>query len=85
MSKKKAAAPGSRLFMVCPNFAVDCLETLYDIGCELQPYYEDAVRAAGRDCSAQPLVTVPCLNATKAHVRVLQHVLAPYVGTAPVS
>ena len=80
-----AANGQGRVFMVCPNFAVDCLETLYDIGCELQPYYEEAVRAAGRDYLAQPLVTVPCLNATKAHVRVLQHVLAPYVGATSIS
>ncbi len=75
-----AANGRGRVFMVCPNFAVDCLETLYDIGCELQPYYEDQVRKNGRDYDAQPLVAVPCLNATKAHVSVLQHVLAPYVG-----
>ncbi|MFR5090745.1 MAG: ferrochelatase [Adlercreutzia equolifaciens] len=33
----RAAEPGSRLFMVCPNFSVDCLETLYDVPYELEP------------------------------------------------
>lgn len=35
----QAAEPGSRLFMVCPNFSVDCLETLYDVPYELEPLY----------------------------------------------
>lgn len=77
-----AANGQGRVFMVCPNFAVDCLETLYDIGCELRPYYEGLVRESGRDYQSQPLIAVPCLNATKAHVSVIQHVLAPYMSSS---
>ncbi|WP_165173510.1 ferrochelatase [Adlercreutzia sp. ZJ242] len=98
----------SRVFMVCPNFAVDCLETLYDVERELKPGYLAALRAAGASAegkadaarvakragahtapgaSAAPaaheaFTYVPCLNKSKAHVRVLAHVLAPYVGDA---
>lgn len=84
----------SRVFVVCPNFAVDCLETLYDVERELKPEYLAAMRAAGAglgsaaaDADAGAPVMrddaftyVPCLNKSKAHLRVLAHVLAPYVG-----
>lgn len=125
----QAAEPGSRLFVVCPNFAVDCLETLYDVPNELEPIYRAALageivdadeepgalentgRSAAR-CDAhleahrdvartvrmkrsaddfrrgahrqpgddEPFVYVPCLNKSKAHLKVLASVLAPYVG-----
>ena len=125
----RAAEEGSRLFVVCPNFAVDCLETLYDIPFELEPLYRaalagEAVNAeeepgalentgrraahcddhlaarqaathAGRDRTGEPafrrgshrrptpeesFIYVPCLNKSKAHLKVLTAVLAPYVG-----
>lgn len=66
------AAPEPRTFVVCPGFSIDCLETLYDVKCELRPAY---LESGGRR-----LAYVPCLNATRAHLRVLAHVLAPYVG-----
>ncbi len=123
----QAAEPGSRLFLVCPNFAVDCLETLYDVPAELEPVYRaalageavdadeepgalentgkkavgDAHRAARRDNArtgvpqrtAEPFrrgahrqlgddeafVYVPCLNKSRAHLKVLAAVLSPYV------
>lgn len=99
----------ARVFIVCPNFAIDCLETIYDIEHELKPAYLEQRRAMGRECvdrtaevdevaareeasrtgaharinvfsDDDALVYVPCLNKSKAHVRVLAHVLAPYVG-----
>lgn len=125
----QAAEPGSRLFVVCPNFAVDCLETLYDVPHELEPIYRAALagelvdaeeepgalentgkRAAHCDAHLkahqdvartvrmkraadgfrrgthrqpgedEPFVYVPCLNKSRAHLKVLAHVLAPYVG-----
>lgn len=123
----QAAEPGSRLFMVCPNFAVDCLETLYDIPHELEPLYEAALAGEYVDADEEPgalentgkaaahcheeahgdiirtkrrqqaaedylrgnhartqepedFVYVPCLNKSKAHIKVLTHLLAPYVG-----
>ncbi len=44
-----AEADVGRVFFVCPNFAVDCLETLYDIEHELKPFYFDQIRKAGRE------------------------------------
>ena len=122
----QAAEPGSRLFMVCPNFSVDCLETLYDVPYELEPLYraviagqkvnadeepgalENTGKAAARcdDAHAdladarrrqraaddfrrgahrqrsddEAFIYVPCLNRSRAHLKVLTHILAPYVG-----
>ena len=109
----QAAEPKSRLFMVCPNFSVDCLETLYDVPYELEPLYraviagqkvnadeepgalENTGKAAARcdDAHAdladarrrqrsddEAFIYVPCLNRSKAHLKVLTAVLAPYVG-----
>lgn len=132
----QAAEPGTRLFMVCPNFSVDCLETLYDVPYELEPLYlavlsglevnaaeepgalentgkaashcdehlrahqgtgEDFVDARNtmrrkrladdfrqgaysRPAAGESFVYVPCLNKSKAHLKVLTAVLAPYVG-----
>lgn len=127
----RAAEPNSRLFLVCPNFAVDCLETLYDVPHELEPIYRaalageivdadeepgalentgkraarcDAHLEAHRDVARtvrmkraaddfrrgahrqiaddEPFVYVPCLNKSRAHLKVLAAVLAPYVGDA---
>ena len=74
-----AQAREGRVFMVCPNFAVDCLETLYDIDYELVPWYRQAVEQAGRSYKGSELVYVPCLNGTPMHASVLAHVLAPYL------
>ena len=110
----QAAEPESRLFMVCPNFSVDCLETLYDVPYELEPLYravldglevnaaeepgalentgkaasrrrqraaDDFRRGAHRQRSDdEAFIYVPCLNRSKAHLKVLTAVLAPYVG-----
>lgn len=64
-----------RVFVVCPNFAVDCLETLYDIKRVLEPEYLDRRRAAGHPTDTGCFVYVPCLGKSKAHVRVLCDVI----------
>lgn len=55
------------LYFICPNFAIDCLETLYDIPAELEP--------AWKAVSSSPFVYVPCLNDTDTHVDVLYDVI----------
>lgn len=69
-----------RLFFVCPGFAADCLETLYDIEHELKPRYVEAARRASRAVAPDGFVYVPCLDKSRAHVRVLYDVLLPYVA-----
>ncbi len=69
-----------RTFVVCPNFSIDCLETLYDIKCELEPAFARTWAACHVDDDGfAPFTYVPCLNKSKAHLRVLDDVLAPYV------
>ena len=80
-----------RVFVVSPNFAVDCLETLYDVEQVMRGEYDRArhehhkrVRGAhGAEVAgdeAGSFVYVPCLNDSADHVDVLAHVLAPYLG-----
>ncbi|MGV8922963.1 MAG: ferrochelatase [Thermomonas sp.] len=49
--------------VVCPGFAVDCLETLEEITIENAKYF--------RDAGGQALRYVPCLNAGAAHADAL--------------
>lgn len=57
-----------RLSAICPGFAVDCLETLEEIGED----YAGQFRAAG----GERLDYIPALNATPAHITALTSVLA---------
>lgn len=60
-----------RLFVCCPGFSLDCLETRYDVEYEFRALY-----AAGEGYpSGREFVYVPCLNATAAHAAVLADVL----------
>lgn len=74
-----AEAGEGRVFLVCPNFAVDCLETLYDVEKELKSFFFMRLRQRGRRPRSNDFVYVPCLDKSRAHVRVLADVLRPYV------
>lgn len=74
-----AEAGGGRVFFICPGFSVDCLETLFDVGYEMEPFYREACEQAGKPCGTHDFIYVPCLDRSKAHVTVLQDVLYPYV------
>lgn len=74
-----AEAGVGRVFLICPNFAVDCLETLFDIDYELKPFYFDQIRAAGREPDDNDLIYVPCLDRSRAHLKVLADVLRPHM------
>lgn len=73
-----AKAGVQRLFLVCPGFSVDCLETLYDVEYELKPYYRRWIEYHNHDFEPE-FIYVPCLDKTKAHVTVLYDVLLPHV------
>ena len=75
-----AQVGGGRVFVVCPNFAADCLETLYDIDKVLGPAYLQSRRDAGHPTDTSRFVYVPCLGKTRAHVQVLCDVLEPYLS-----
>lgn len=67
-----AAAGLASVDVVCPGFAVDCLETLEEIAVENR----DAFIAAG----GQRLNYVAALNASDGHVAALQAVIAQHVS-----
>lgn len=74
-----AESGSERVFFICPGFAVDCLETLFDIKHELEPFYRSACEEAGRPCAEDGFIYVPCLDRSKAHVQVLHDVLHPFI------
>lgn len=71
-------APG-RVFLITPNFAVDCLETLYELVYEIKPAYLDERRAVGTYTGDDDMVIVPCLDKSDGHVDVLVDVVRPWV------
>lgn len=71
-----------RTFVICPVFPMDCLETIYDVDGEFREQYLADLRAAGHPSDAARFVYVPCLGKSRAHVRVLADVLAPYLDGA---
>lgn len=73
-----------RVFFCCPGFAVDCLETLYDIPNSLVPALEGEEATPLKDttdgdiqsaCNSKRFVWVPCLNDSEDHVRLVRNVL----------
>lgn len=69
------------LYLVCPGFSCDCLETLWDVERELKPAFLRAARAAG---APEPSLTyVPCLNETPDHIDLLAHVIRKTLTVNP--
>lgn len=79
---REARQDGGDVYCICPGFAFDCLETLYDVPHELAPAFLAGLSDADR-ADAEPaqlfevrallprLVYVPCLNDSHAHARVV--------------
>lgn len=61
-----------RLDVICPGFAVDCLETLEEIAMQNRDFF----RAAG----GEELSYIPALNARPDHVRLLTALLEPHLS-----
>ncbi len=74
-----AESGARRVFVVCPGFAVDCLETLLDVNIDLRRYYFDSIARLGGDATERVFVYVPCLDKTKAHIKVLRDIVVPYL------
>ncbi|WP_165253589.1 ferrochelatase [Adlercreutzia sp. ZJ304] len=62
-----------KLFVVAPNFSIDCLETLHDIEVTLRQNY----LRINQDASPDSFVYVPCLNDSDAHVHILKTLIYP--------
>lgn len=58
-----------RLFVIAPNFSVDCLETLYDIEIELRQKLLELGNPALK------MHYIPCLNDSDAHVAILRDII----------
>ena len=68
VSLKELAGDGVRHVQVlCPGFAVDCLETLEEIAIQNREFFEQA--------GGDRLEYIPALNDSEEHVRVLQDLL----------
>ena len=78
--RRWAIAGEGRVFLVCPNFAVDCLETSFEIPHELRPEFFSAARDEGRALAQDSFVYVPCLNASRKQVRMLADVVTSYLN-----
>lgn len=59
---------GGHLFVVTPNFAVDCLETQFDIDIELR---NKVAAMCDEAFAAESFMYVPCLNTSQEHVKLL--------------
>lgn len=70
---KQLAAQGVKtLDVICPSFAVDCLETLEEISMENKQYFIEA--------GGQNLRLIPCLNAQECHIHMMADILSPYLN-----
>jgi ferrochelatase len=70
-----AQAGPKRLTVVCPGFAVDCLETLEEL--------DIRDRAAFLARGGERLDRIPCLNASDAHASLLERLLRRHVQGWP--
>lgn len=73
LSLKELARSGVRhVQVVCPGFAVDCLETLEEIAMENRGYFEEA--------GGEKLEYIPALNDSDGHVDVMQALVEVAAG-----
>lgn len=63
------------LYLVCPGFSLDCLETLYDVEHEFRPLVERAAALAPGGSDAHRFVYVSCLNAGDAQARLMAELI----------
>ena len=79
---KWAALDQNRVFVVCPGFSIDCLESLYDVDIVMRKNFAKARAEKFGQANPADFVYVNCLGATGAHVKVLSDVFNPYIMEA---
>ena len=62
---------GGRVDVICPGFAIDCLETLHEIAVEACGLYLDS---GGEDFHY-----IPALNTRREHIELLAEIIHPYL------
>jgi len=58
------------LDVLCPSFALDCLETLEEISLQNAGFF--------RDAGGETLRLIPCLNDSATHINMLMEILQPW-------
>ena len=66
-----------RVLFFCPGFAIDCLETLYDIPYEMCPALEG--EGVGPD-QAKRFVWIKCLGPSAEHAAIMKDVIDTAIG-----
>ncbi len=72
---REAQSDEHRVFFVCPNFAIDNLETLYDVMCSHKPNYLAQLARNGKEIKDDSFIYVPCLNARDEHIRLITEIV----------
>ncbi len=67
----ESLSDAKRLFVVAPNFSIDCLETLYDIDVVMRREFESNARAGERS-----LCYVRCLNDSDGQVELMHDLVS---------
>tara|TARA_B100000575_G_scaffold156030_1_gene124529 strand:+ start:250 stop:1260 length:1011 start_codon:yes stop_codon:yes gene_type:complete len=60
-----------KIFLICPGFASDCVETLEEISIEAKEGFMEN--------GGEKFVTVPCLNYNKEHIDLLEYLVKKYL------
>ena len=68
-----------RIFFMCPGYAMENIETLYDVKHQFKSIYTETRKMHGKSYGQGEYIYSPCLDLTKAHVKVLTNVLQPYI------
>ena len=74
-----AYEPPSKVYMLCPNFVVDCLETFYDVGSILKPWYQEQLSSHNNLADDSVMGYIPCVGGSETQLDILESVLAPYL------
>ena len=69
--EEMAKAGVKSIDVVCPAFAVDCLETIEEIG--------EQIRDLFIEHGGESLRLIPCLNASEEHIDALESISAKYL------
>lgn len=63
-----------KLFVICPAFVSDCLETLEEIGIRARETFTEA--------GGQELTLIPCLNEHPLWLNALEKMIRDFTGSA---
>lgn len=75
-------ADAKRIFVIAPNFSIDCLETLYDIQQELRDKWSK-LKDPEMSAPLDSFQYISCLNDSDTHVEVLRSVILDGTDTLP--